>query len=106
MWRAGLAAAALALSLGHAAALSTFANKLGGDQTRLLNLVADTDRGADASALPPEKREGIYSAYDGLVDAGAGNSFLDGPEPPALGNFEVVFVGPATAAQAVGQTKA
>jgi hypothetical protein len=72
----------------------------------VLELVKDTDAGANATALPPEKRKALYEGLDALESAAAaGGSDPLAPGGAAIGMWTVDFVGEADASSEVRQKK-
>ena len=78
------------------------------DVAEVLELVKDTDRGADARALPLKKRQRLYAVLDKLEAEGWAGPDVDGglvaSGGPGIGNFECIFVGEKDASSEVGQS--
>lgn len=61
-------------------------------------------RGADADALPLDKRTELYHNFDTLERLGKGKEYIEGGSKEGLGKFEVMFVGEKQALSSVNQT--
>ena len=79
----------------------------GGAEDTVLALIKDTDVGANATALPFDKRQTLYQNLDALegISAAAGNVDPFRPGGAALGLWSVDFVGETQASAEVRQKK-
>ena len=80
---------------------------VGGSEDTVLALIKDTDVGANATALPFDKRQTLYQNLDALegISAAAGNVDPFRPGGAALGLWSVDFVGETQASAEVRQKK-
>ncbi len=71
---------------------------------KILELIQNTDRGADATALPLPRRLELYSNLNMLEEEGTDKDYFGGDGGHGLGMFEVSFVGESKATKEVNQT--